>query len=217
MDRTAWPLIQYQQIDPTRPPQLQRNILTAQRPYTVTRPIPTMPTKSASPNTKSWKSAMSAEDGGRPRKRTATLVSHQATTSSYCSGFATVTLVCTWVVEQRPPLLFFCFSAHDTSGLGRSFLSDVLILNLCFSGLAMASGRMILFLVFLFKVPVQAPESCSSLLLRRRPNCRYARVFLGGAGERPRHEKTMDAASSNSILFCFSKMFLQPTHIDIDD
>jgi hypothetical protein len=35
-------------------------------------------------------------------------------------------------------------------------------------------------------------------------------VYLGGAGERPRHEKTMDAAS-NSILFCFSKMFVQPT------
>jgi hypothetical protein len=27
-------------------------------------------------------------------------------------------------------LLFFCFSAHDTSGLGRSFLFDVLMLNL---------------------------------------------------------------------------------------
>jgi hypothetical protein len=70
-----------------------------------------------------------------------------------------------WIrlAEQRPPLLFFCFSAHDTSGLGRSLLFDVLILNLCFSGLAMASGRMILFLVFLFNVPSQAPESCSSL------------------------------------------------------
>lgn len=80
---TLRPILQ-QRTDLTLPLQLPQNIPTAQRPSTATRPTPTMPTRSASPSTKFWRSAMSAEDGGRPKKRTATLVLHPATTLSCC-------------------------------------------------------------------------------------------------------------------------------------
>jgi hypothetical protein len=103
-------------------------------------------------------------------------------------------------------LLFF---AHDTSGLGRSFPFVVLILNLCFSGLAMASGRMILFLVFLFIVSAQAPESCSSLSCDDGPIADMRECFLGGAGgSGPQHEKN-DGCGIKFNTFCFNNMFVQ--------
>jgi hypothetical protein len=75
----------------------------------------------------------------------------------------------------------------------------------------MASGRMILFLVFLFIVPAQAPESCSSLSCDDGPIADMRECFLGGAGElAPSMKRTMDAAS-NSILFFFNNMFVQAT------
>jgi hypothetical protein len=65
----------------------------------------------------------------------------------------------------------------------------------------MASGRMILFLVFLFIVPAQAPESCSSLSCDDGPIADMRECFLGGAGGlAPSMKRTMDAAP-NSILF----------------
>jgi hypothetical protein len=75
----------------------------------------------------------------------------------------------------------------------------------------MASGRMVVFLVLLFIVPAQAPESCSSLSCDDGPIADMRECFLGGAGGiGPQHEKN-DGCGIKFDTFCFNDMFVQPT------
>lgn len=108
---------QHQHREQPRPQRRMRkqSILTERRLSTATKQIPKTPTRSAFPNMKFWRLAMSAADGGKPKRRAERPESLRATTSfcykphierAYC------VVLCSGIPFGFPAIYLFLFDDH---------------------------------------------------------------------------------------------------------